>query len=453
MKKNFLLSFAVLGMLLMSCSSTPTKQSYTPIHESEWAFINDSIQHNWINASGKCPTLPDSFAYAFWYNIQFYWDTYYTQLGLLEHNQLRLAKGGANNLLYLVDSLGFVPNANADWGDNRSQPPYLSMMVTDIYKRTGDKDWLKKAYVTLQKEYAFWTDTTGTGIEDHRTAISGLQRFFHHATQRELLEMYQPELTNRFGFPTDADTATRLKIASNFAAEAATGMDFTTRFENRCPDFVAVDLNCNLYLYELNFAFIEKELSLSDGKDWLQKAEVRKDLINKYCWNEEKGFYYDYDFVNKRSSKIAAATGLSALYAGIASKEQGERVVKNLSLIESEHGIVTTQESEQEHSYQWDHVSVWPPMQSLAIMALDRYGYKTEAKRVAMKYLDVVAANFVQPDPAIAIKSGDTIKRVSGKIYEKYTRNGTINDREYVGNVMMGWSAGTYAFAYGYLKK
>jgi len=450
MKKLFLL--LVLFPLFIACQHTV---NYQPRYEKIWSEINDSINHNWQNHVSKINSLPDTFAYATSPYIQFYWDTYFTQKGLLALNKISWAIGGANNLLHFVDSLGFVPNATAAWGENRSQPPYLSIMVWDLYQKTKDKPWLSKAYSTLVKEYHFWTDTSINAIEKNQTSIPGLQRYFHHASNQELKTMFNPELVNRFGFSKDLDTVEQIRIASNFASEAETGMDFTTRFENRCPDFVAVDLNSNLYCFENILAKIEIELNMSDGAYWLQKAAARKILINKYCWVEEKGWYYDYDFVNKRPGKIAAVTGLSALFAGIASPEQAKKVAEHLSVIETEFGITTCEVSEQKYNYQWDHYSIWPPMQSLVIMALDNYGLKKDAQRIAMKYLDLVAANYLKPVPSyfIKINNGDTVTaiRPKGMIYEKYTRDGKINDREYKANMMFGWSTGTFAFAYDYV--
>jgi alpha,alpha-trehalase len=231
-------------------------------------------------------------------------------------------------------------------------------------------------------------------------------------------------------------------------------MDFTPRFEHRCAEFAAVDLNSNLYIYEQNFAWIEKQLGISDGEKWEEKAQVRKDLINKYCWDESRGLYLDYDYINKRTSKVASVMTFAPLYANIASHQQAGQVVANMNLLESEWGLVTTEDAKEERIYQWDHVGVWAPMQSLTIIGLDNYGFKSDAKRVAMKYLDLVANNFISPNPAWYLNDKkDTIKRSKGLVFEKYTREGKINDREYKANTMMGWSAGTFAFAFAYLNK
>jgi len=105
-------------------------------------------------------------------------------------------------------------------------------------------------------------------------------------------------------------------------------MDFTPRFENRCPDFIAVDLNANLYKYEVILDFFVKELDLKNEPDWKEKAKRRKQLLNKYCWNETRGMFMDYDFINKRFSSVASITCLSPLAMGIASKTQAKKQLR-----------------------------------------------------------------------------------------------------------------------------
>lgn len=450
-KNLIFIPLITLALLLSNaCNSKHSAPEYEPLYNDNWARVDSFIRDNWINYSGDCSSLPDSFAYAFWCGCQFYWDTYFTQLGLLVHDELRLSYGGMRNLFKLIDSLGFVPNANVDWGDNRSQPPYLSMMVRSYFEVTNDTTFLRHAYPYLLKEYCFWTDPSDT-IEDNATTIKGLQRYHNHASRTELLSLFNHELAKRFKMDTLVPDSVKLKVADGYASEAETGMDFTPRFEGRCADFAALDLNCNLYMYEQNFAFFEEKLGVSQSKySWVHLANARKNLINKYFWNEERGLYLDYDFINQRSAKVASALTFSPLYAGLASDEQARRVVENLPLLESTFGIVATEPIETTVVYQWDHTAIWPPFQSLTVMALDRYGYTTEARRIAAKYLDVVAKNYISPVPEKFIGTEDTFIRKSGNIYEKYLKDGTINDREYKANTMFGWSAGTYAFLYKY---
>ena len=88
----------------------------------------------------------------------YYWDTYFTNLGLILSDKLGQAKNNTDNILYLVERFGYMPNGNRTNYLKTSQPPFLSLMVKDIYEKTGDKEWLRKAAKTIQKEYSFWME-------------------------------------------------------------------------------------------------------------------------------------------------------------------------------------------------------------------------------------------------------------------------------------------------------
>ena len=245
----------------------------------------------------------------------------------------------------------------------------------------------------------------------------------------------------------------KVSIATPYAVEAASGMDFTPRFEHRSPDFVAVELNSLLYVYEINFAWMVKTLGLSKQPNWRKKAAHRKALINKYCWDEKRGLYLDYDFVNKRHSKVAAATAYQPMWAGMASAAQAKRLVNSLPLLETDRGIATTEKCGEIKNYQWGETSVWAPMQLIVAQGLNKYGYKDEAKRIATKYLDLVTKNFIAPMPATYTDNKEKKIRNKGYTYEKYKVDGTLNDDEYPASEMMGWTAGSFLWCYKYVTK
>ena len=80
----------------------------------------------------------------------------------------------------------------------------------------------------------------------------------------------------------------------------------------------------------------------------------------------------------------------------------------------------------------------WPPLQCVAIQALDRYGFKDDARRIAEKYVRTVIANYE--------KTGD--------LWEKYnvvTGTTEVVD-EYKMPRMVGWTAGVFIYAADYLQ-
>jgi alpha,alpha-trehalase len=454
LNKKLLLIYCLFIVHLLSAQTKG--QAYRPQYSKQWKEVTNYIHHDWVKQRSVSNNLPYAYITA-WAGLpfMFYWDTYFINEGLLMNKLDSFAKNNIDNLLYAVDKFGYVGNAvMTDWGMNRSQPPYLSSMVRSVYERSVNKDtvFLRQAYNSLKTEYLFWTDTSANAIEQHNTSIKGLQRFYHHASSKELIILYG-ELAKRFNLPGDIQDNEKAKIATLYAVEAETGMDFTPRFEHRCPDFIAVELNSLLYVYEINFAWMVKTLQFKNEPDWNSMAMQRKELINEYCWDEKRGLYLDYDYLNKRGSKVAAATTFQLLWTDMASKEQAKRLVKNLPLFETKWGIATVEKCGEIKNYQWGETSVWAPMQVIVAEGLDKYGYKTEAKRIASKFLDIVTKNFIAPVPETFKSDRKNIARKSGSTYEKYKTNGTINDDEYPASEMMGWTAGCFLWCYNYVTK
>ena len=68
----------------------------------------------------------------------YYWDVYFTNVGLIKSGRLSQAKNNADNMCYLINKFGFMPNGNRTYYLSRSQPPFLSQMVRCIYEKTED---------------------------------------------------------------------------------------------------------------------------------------------------------------------------------------------------------------------------------------------------------------------------------------------------------------------------
>jgi len=352
----------------------------------------------------------------------FYWDTYFTNVGLLRQGFEELAKNNVNNLLYEFERFGFVPNGNRTYFLDRSQPPYLSVMIKQINEANPDKKWLKYAYEIWKKEYRFWMEKRMTPV--------GLNRHFHHSTDGELIEFWN-DVKHRLIFKPKSRKEI-LKISGQYLAEGETGWDFTPRFETHCADFAPVDLNSLLFMNEMNAAHFCEILNDNERDAWIQRAEKRKVLLNDYCWNPEKGIYYDYDFVNHRQSKIASLGTFFPLWANVASTEQAKLVVSNLSLFEFEYGVSACENSDQEIVYQWDYPNGWPPLFYITIAGLKNYGFMDDARRIAEKYMKVVDKNFKE----------------TGELWEKYNVvDGSIKVKnEYEMPAMMGWTAGVFVY-------
>ena len=147
------------------------------------------------------------------------------------------------------------------------------------------------------------------------------------------------------------------------------------------------------------------------------------------------GFYFDHDWTQNRHGPVVSAAAYFALWTGACSEKQAAALVRNLPLLERAHGLLTCAEGSNRsaNTYQWDAPNAWPPLQAAAIMGLQRYGYQTEARRVAEKYLLTCVRNLT----------------VSGQLWEKYNAltGGIDVADEYKMPPMMGWTAGTFLLA------
>ena len=365
----------------------------------------------------------------------YYWDTYFTNVGLIIDGNLEQAKNNTENVLYLIDKYGFMPNGNRTYYLFNSQPPYASMMVRDVFEHTKDKIWLKKQIQTLEKEYNFWMTKRITTI--------GLNHYSNQATDAKKLEVYSalPKcLGNNFDTSLVKANNDRLKIGSHFYAEFESGWDLSPRFDSRCEDFCPLDLNCLLYMNEQNMAYFYYELGIPESSKWNTLAENRKKLINKYLFNSLDSLFYDYDFVNNKLSPIFSASIMNTLWSNLATKEQVEHIVnRGLPRLEFKFGIATCEPGKRKYSYQWDYPNGWANIQYLTIKGLLNYGYNNDAKRVAKKYVTTVTNCFEK----------------TNNLWEKYNIvDGSINtNNEYGLPSLMGWTAGIYAYASDLLYK
>lgn len=442
------------GFALAAVAPTGCAPKLEAEHADTWPQIENFIQENWLNYVDTTDALPHPYSYALNPGTLYYWDLYFINEGLMLQGFMEQAKHNVDNFIYEIEKLGFIPNAHG-WGEDRSQTPYFGMMVHSYWEKAPERDlvWLRKAYDAVLKEYEFWTNENGNRIEDHSTSIAGLNRYGNHADTASLITFYDRSLKGRFHLSDGASDDEKVTVASHRLSEAET-MDFNPRFEGRANDFIAVDLNSNLWQYENILAYFEQELGITSGYDWKALADRRAALIEQYLWSEERGLYLDYDFVNERHSPVASVITLMPLYWQFAPADKAARVRKNLHLFDSPGGLVACEPSLQEINYQWGDDDVWAPMQLIGMEALSNYGYRRDARDVAIKWLNTVTRNFLEPVPATypPFKYGDGTRH-PGFLYEKYTREGEINDGEYPCSEMMGWTGATFLWALQMVQK
>ena len=346
------------------------------------------------------------------FNEMYGWDSYFTQVGLVQDGEMVLAKNMVDNFLYQIDHYGRILNANRTYYLSRSQPPFLTQMILNVYRKQPDKAWLQSTIPAIEKYYRFWTE------EPHLTRETGLSRYFdlgsgpapevlsgerdnqgrdHYDLVKDYYRKHDVKDYELAQYYDKAkDQLTELFYKGDRSMRES-GFDPSNRFGPFNVDIIHYDpvcLNSLLYLMETDAAEISKILG-NDGQAriWTNRAQQRRQTINRLMWDEKDGLYYDYSFTEKKLRRYPFITTFYPLWVGLADKQQAARVAENLHLFERPGGLLT---STVVSGSQWDAPFGWAPTEMIAIEGLRRYGYNREADRITANFLSLILKEFIQ---------------------------------------------------------
>ena len=301
--------------------------------------------------------------------IQFYWDSYFIILGLIEAQKISLAKGMVDNLIYLFKRFGKIPSGSNFPFLAISQIPFLTSKILEIFHITKNKKWLRETSIVAESELKnYW-------MNKEHLAYKNLSRYCD-------------------------------KFWTHEVSEHESGWDCTSRFSGRCLDYLPVDLNCCLYKYEKDLSEIYKILNNRKKRNYYLKAsERRKKTIIELMWNEKNGFFFDYNWKLKRQSNFYSLAGFFPLWVKMVTLSQAEKMRKNLKKFEQKGGLANTQKHNLFKEFrQWDYPNGWPNLQWIVIKGLLNYKFEKDAERIAKKWLDMVKKVFLK----------------TGRFWEKY---------------------------------
>src|SRR5947209_16152972 len=121
------------------------------------------------------------------------------------------------------------------------------------------------------------------------------------------------------------------------------GFDISFRFgpfSGSTHHYAPVCLNSLLFKAESDMAQMATVLgNTSEAQQWRARAAERKQKMNRYFWNAQKGMFFDYDFTQKKQSAYDYATTFYQLWAGWESAEQARAEAGNLSKFEKPSGM------------------------------------------------------------------------------------------------------------------
>ncbi|MBY4672515.1 alpha,alpha-trehalase TreA [Burkholderia multivorans] len=324
----------------------------------------------------------------------YYWDTYFTMLGLQVSGREDLVDDMLDNFAHLIDTVGHIPNGNRTYYASRSQPPFFAYMVTLAAQAEGDKVY-QKYLPALRKEYAYW-------MQGESTTPRG-------QAARHVVAMPDGAVLNRYWDASDTprdesylEDVTTAKAASGRAANdvyrdlragAESGWDYSSRWLGdgktlatiRTTSIVPVDLNSLMFHLERT---IVKGCTVTHDVgcviDFSGRAARRALAINRWLWNRG-GYYGDYDWQLRKPRDGVTAAALYPLFAGVAWPERAKTTAREVrKTLLQPGGLATTTETT---GQQWDAPNGWAPLQWIAIEGLRRYGEPALAKDIGTRFL------------------------------------------------------------------
>lgn len=366
----------------------------------------------------------------------YYWDSYFTMLGLQESKETALMENMVKNFAYLIEAYGHIPNGNRSYYLSRSQPPFFSLMVGLLAEVKGDS--IYRSYLpAMEKEYSYWmqADQSKLKLVSADRCVVSIKGF----TMNRYWD--DRETPRQESFREDSLTALNSnrnskEIYRHLRSGAASGWDFSSRWfadgkniqSIKTTDIIPVDLNSLLYGLEQTLAKTYKLMGDNERAAFYQAgSEKRINFLNQYCWNENDGLYYDYNFQTKKQVKIPSLATVYPLFFKMSTANQSKKIAENIkSKFLKSGGLTTTLNNT---GQQWDAPNGWAPLQWMAVHGLENYRQHDLARLIAERWVTLNIKIFHR----------------TGKLMEKYNVTDTnleAGGGEYPSQDGFGWTNG-----------
>lgn len=367
----------------------------------------------------------------------YYWDSYFTMLGLQVSGRMDLIEHMVNNFAHLIDTIGYIPNGNRTYYLGRSQPPFFSLMVKLLCE--SKKNTLTKYLPQLEKEYQFWMQ----GADGLTESLPAQYRVVRLADGSILNRYWDEHDTPRpESFKEDVELAHSTQnpqaLYRHLRAAAESGWDFSSRWFRDGKSFVTihtteiipVDLNCLLYHLEQVLAEgYQQAGNTSRANDYLQASIRRKKAISRYCWSHEKNFFFDFDFVTQQKKDSLTLAATFPLFFEVATPDQALAVSKIIREQFLKTGGLTTTLTNS--GQQWDAPNGWAPLQWIACKGFLNYGLDELANEIKTRWTTTNLKVYAN----------------TGKMTEKYdvwNKDGEASGGEYPNQDGFGWTNGVF---------
>lgn len=376
----------------------------------------------------------------------YYWDSYFTMLGLSASGRHALLHAMTDNFAYLIDAHGHVPNGTRTYYLSRSQPPVFALMaeLCESHRGRGAGRYLPQ----MRREHAYWMDgADGLGPgRAHRRVV--------RLADGTLLNRYwdDRDTPREESWREDVATAARserpdAQVWRDLRAAAESGWDFGSRWLDeaasglsaadalatiRTTSILPVDLNALLHKLESTIARLSRDAG-DDGTalEFEARADARRRAITEVFWCDGTGAFMDHDWTTGAARAHLTAATVAPLFTRTATPGQASALATTVRRRLLAPGGFAT--SEIESGQQWDRPNGWAPLQWLAVEGFEAYGHHDLAREIRERWLDTVEHVYAK----------------EGKLVEKYALRASAQDApcgggggEYTLQDGFGWTNG-----------
>jgi alpha,alpha-trehalase len=340
----------------------------------------------------------------------YYWDSYFTMLGLVRDGKRDTVRDMTRNFADLIGRYGHIPNGTRTYYLSRSQPPFFFLMVG---LNGADPAAAYAQYLpSLRAEHAFWMHGAGQlqpgQASEHVVVLPDgaiLNRYWDaSATPRD--ESYREDAELAAAGPRPP-----AELYRDLRSAAESGWDFSSRWladgktlgTIETTAIIPIDLNSLLFGLERAIAVgCAHSGDRSCASEFEQRAGDRQKAVQRYLWDAASGRFLDYHWQRQQRLDRPTAAMLYPLFTGLADAAQAKGVAAAVSAtLLASGGLLSTP---MRTGQQWDAPNGWAPHQWIAVVGLDNYGQSDLARTIATRWLTTVTRAY----------------RETGKLLEKY---------------------------------
>lgn len=328
-------------------------------------------------------------------DIMAYLPIYFVNLGLIRLKLVDLAKHNAGNLIFLQQKYNYIPNSNHKSDLKKAGVPFLALIVRDVYRATGNKDWLGRVFPNVKAEFKYW-------FSKPRLSQHGLVAITGNSN---------PDATDP-----------KLKKVTEFWSSSPRWNP-----DDLC---IPVDLNALLYRTAMVLEDLAKEIRDEEAAYFTEKAEQINEAM-ELCWDPETEFYYDYDLGNKKLLKKKSLAAFQPMFAKMVTMRRAELLVDHLEDFAHKSGLTCLDQDYGVKNLSWNYPNSFAPLIWIVVKGLINYDYIDEARELALRWLDLTYRLYQE----------------TGEFWERYNAvEGTVLSDGIPNNnhPIMGWTAGVY---------